>query len=59
MIGHLIYAGLGFVAGAFCPSVMRAIKAQFVKEAAKASPFVNAEVAGAEATLKADAKKVL
>jgi hypothetical protein len=33
MVLHLVYAGLGWVVGAFTPSVLRKVKALFVKEA--------------------------
>jgi len=39
-----IGSGLGFVAGAFCPGVLRKIKSLFVKKASAAQAAVVAEV---------------
>jgi hypothetical protein len=40
MFTHLIFAGLGYVAGAFTPAIGRKIKALFVKETAAIKPSV-------------------
>lgn len=37
-------AAVGFVVGAFCPAVLRKIKALFVKETQKAAIAIKAEV---------------
>jgi hypothetical protein len=51
MLSHAFYAGIGFVAGAFCPSIMRMIKALFVKDGAKAVSLVDGEIAAAKKDL--------
>jgi hypothetical protein len=41
---ELIYAGIGYIAGAFTPAVGREIKSWFVKEAADAKKEASTEV---------------
>jgi hypothetical protein len=45
MIKDILFAGIGFVAGSFCPSLLRKIKSLLVKEATAAKTAVTAEVA--------------
>lgn len=52
MIHALIFAGIGFIAGAFCPGVLRRIKAAFTKDITAAKTAV-------ETTVAADVKKVV
>ena len=47
MIHDIIFAGAGFVIGAFCPSVLRKIKAFFTKEATAATTAVTTAAAAA------------
>ena len=51
MFAHALYAGIGFVAGAFTPSIGRKIKAYFSAEAAKAEAAAKTEVQAAEKKL--------
>jgi hypothetical protein len=44
MFFDLIFAGIGFVVGAFTPAVGRTIKAWFVKEAPKVETSVKADI---------------
>ena len=44
---------LGFVAGAFTPSVLRSVKAAFSADAKKGVSLVEGEVKAAEADIKA------
>ena len=43
-LGHALYAGLGYVAGAFTPGVLRYVKSKLTSEAKKAEGYVSAEV---------------
>lgn len=54
----IIYAGAGYVVGAFTPGVLRKIKSYFVKETTAVKADVKAEVAKVEAGAKADAGKI-
>lgn len=47
MIKDILFAGIGFAAGAFCPSILRRIKSLFVKEASAAKTVVLADAAAA------------
>lgn len=51
LIAQLPAAGIGFVAGAFTPSIGRKIKALFVKESKVAETAVATEVAKVEKKL--------
>lgn len=53
-----IYGGIGYVVGAFTPSVGRAIKSFFVKEATQVKLAVEAEAAKEVTVVEADAKKL-
>jgi hypothetical protein len=58
IIINIIYAGAGYVAGAFTPSVGRAIKKLFVKETAAVKSDVKTEAAKVEAGAKVEVKKL-
>jgi len=47
MIHDAIFAGAGFVIGAFCPAVLRKIKSLFVKESTAAVSSVESSVGSA------------
>lgn len=51
MITNILFGGVGFVAGAFCPSVLRKIKTWYVKEVATIQADIKAEVKKIEAKL--------
>lgn len=51
MIVNLVYAGVGFVVGAFTPSVGRTIKGWFVKESKVAVTAAKQEVTAVEKKL--------
>ena len=52
MIEKVIIAGIGFVIGAFCPSVLKKIKSWFSSEGAKVVSIADAEDKAAEADIK-------
>lgn len=52
IVTSIIYAGAGFVAGAFCPSILRKIKSYFVKETTAVKADVKTEAAKVEADVK-------
>jgi hypothetical protein len=60
MFKDILFAGGGFVFGAFCPGVLRKIKAYFVKEstAVKTSPVVTSALGKAETTVSSISKKL-
>ena len=48
MIHDILFAGIGYITGAFTPSVLRKIKALFVKETTAAKVAVTTAVTTAE-----------
>ena len=58
ILSSLLYAGVGYVVGAFTPSVGRTIKSFFVKESKVAIAAAPAAVQTAVATATADVKKL-
>lgn len=58
LLHDAVIAGVGFIVGAFCPSVMRQIKSYFVKESAVVKPSLVAGIGKIESAAKADIKKL-
>jgi hypothetical protein len=58
MIKDILFAGIGYIAGAFTPSVLRSVKAAFSADAKKGVSLVEGEIKAAEADVKAEAKKL-
>ena len=53
MIKDILFAGIGYIAGAFTPSALRSIKSAFSADAKKGVSLVEGEVKAAEADIKA------
>lgn len=53
IVSNIIYAGAGYVIGAFTPAVLRKIKSAFSAEVKKADGYVSAEVGKVEKDVKA------
>lgn len=54
----LVGSGIGFIVGAFTPSIGRKIKGLFVKESQKVTVSVATGVSAAGATIKEDLQKI-
>ena len=53
MLKDILFAGIGYVVGAFTPGVLRVIKTRISAEATKGVSLVDGEIRAAEKDIKA------